>query len=86
MSVNDRVYRLFPYNYGVTCHRHGFSAVASLAGPTYAQIDTLMDILHGEGDSAVGELLGQEGGHKGQHPWRSRATELMKLTRDNNHS
>ena len=31
--------------------RHGFSAVASLAGPTYAQIDTLMGILHGAGDS-----------------------------------
>jgi hypothetical protein len=29
--------------------RHGFSAVASLAGPTYAQIDTLMGMLHGEG-------------------------------------
>ena len=58
--------------------RHGFSAVASLAGPTYAQIDTLMGILHGEGDSAIGALLGQEGEHKGQHPWRSRATELMK--------
>ena len=39
--------------------RHGFSAVASLAGPTYAQIDTLMGILHGEGDSAIGALLGQ---------------------------
>jgi hypothetical protein len=26
---------------------HGFSAVTSLAGPTYAQIDTLMGILHG---------------------------------------
>jgi len=63
--------------------RHGFSAVASLAGPTYAQIDTLMGILHGEGDSAIGALLGVEGEHKGQHPWRSRATELMKFTRDN---
>jgi len=63
--------------------RHGFSAVASLAGPTYAQIDTLMGILHGEGDSAIGALLGQEGEHKGQHPWRSRATELMKFSRDN---
>ena len=63
--------------------RHGFSAVASLAGPTYAQIDTLMGILHGEGDSAIGALLGQEGEHKGQHPWRSRATELMKFARDN---
>jgi hypothetical protein len=63
--------------------RHGFSAVASLAGPTYAQIDTLMGILHGEGDSAIGALLGQEGEHKGQHPWRSRATELMKFGRDN---
>lgn len=63
--------------------RHGFSAVASLAGPTYAQIDTLMGILHGEGDSAIGALLGQEGEHHGQHPWRSRATELMKFSRDN---
>jgi hypothetical protein len=63
--------------------RHGFSAVASLAGPTYAQIDTLMGILHGEGDSAIGALLGVEGEHKGQHPWKSRATELLKLSRDN---
>ena len=63
--------------------RHGFSAVASLAGPTYAQIDTLMGILHGEGDSGIGALLGQEGEHKGQHAWKSRATELLKLARDN---
>lgn len=63
--------------------RHGFSAVASLAGPTYAQIDTLMGILHGEGDSAIGALLGVEGEHHGQHPWRSRATELLKFSRDN---
>jgi hypothetical protein len=32
--------------------RHGFSAITSFAGPTYAQIDTVMEILHGEGDSA----------------------------------
>ena len=63
--------------------RHGFSAVASLAGPTYAQIDTLMGIIHGEGDSGVGVLLGQEGEHKGQHAWKSRATELIKLAKDN---
>jgi hypothetical protein len=63
--------------------RHGFSAVASLAGPTYAQIDTLMGIIHGEGDSGVGALLGIEGEHKGQHAWKSRATESLKLLRDN---
>jgi hypothetical protein len=67
--------------------RHGFSAVASLAGPTYAQIDTLMGIMHGDGDSFLGAMYdgitGGEGEHKGQHPWRSRATELAKFTRDN---
>ena len=48
--------------------RHGFSPWPRLAGPTYAQIDTLMGILHGEGDSAIGALLGVEGEQKGQHP------------------
>jgi hypothetical protein len=57
--------------------------VAALAGPTYSQIDTLMGILHGEGNSGVDALLGIEGEHKGQQAWRSRATELLRLTRDN---
>jgi hypothetical protein len=63
--------------------RHGFSAVASLAGPTYAQIDTLMGIIHGQGDSGIAAILGIEGEHKGQHPWKSRATELIKAAKDN---
>jgi len=68
--------------------RHGFSAVASLAGPTYSQIDTLMGILHGDGSSIIGAgadaLLGTNTAeHKGQHPWKSRAVELLKFSRDN---
>jgi hypothetical protein len=68
--------------------RHGFSGVASLAGPTYSQFDTLLGILHGDGNSIIGAgadaLLGTNTAeHKGQHPWKSRATELLKFTRDN---
>ncbi len=64
--------------------RHGLSAVAQLAGPTVSQIDTLMGILHGQGDSILNTIAGIEGPHKGtDHPWRSRATDLLKLTREN---
>jgi hypothetical protein len=63
--------------------RHGLSAVAQLAGPTFSQIDTLMGILHGEGDSIINAAVGIEGPRKGQHPVRSRVTEVLKLLRDN---
>jgi hypothetical protein len=63
--------------------RHGLQATASLAGPTFSQIDHLMGMLHGEGGSVIAALLGIEGEHKQQHPWRSRATEALKLVHDN---
>jgi hypothetical protein len=50
--------------------RHDFSAVASIAGPTFGQIDTLMDLIHA-------------GGETNRHPWRTRAADTMKLARDN---
>jgi hypothetical protein len=63
--------------------RHGLSAVAQLAGPTFSQIDTLMGIMHGEGDSILNVAVGIEGPHKGQHPVRSRVTEVLKAPKEN---
>jgi hypothetical protein len=43
-----------------------------------------MGILHGQGDSILNAIAGIEGPHKGtEHPWRSRATDLLKLTKEN---
>jgi hypothetical protein len=50
--------------------RHDFSAVASLAGPTFGQIDTLMDLIHA-------------GGETNRHPWQTRAADTMRLVRNN---
>lgn len=50
--------------------RHGFSAVDSLVGPTFGQIDTLMDLIHG-------------GGAQNRHPWNTRAADTLKMARDN---
>lgn len=55
--------------------RHGFSAVASLAGPTFSQIDTLMDLLHAGGQTKDGTLS--------KAAWRQRAADAIKLTHDN---
>jgi hypothetical protein len=50
--------------------RHGLSAVADLAGPTFSQIDNIMSLIHAEKDSP-------------HHPWRERAAVGMKIIRDN---
>jgi hypothetical protein len=55
--------------------RHGFSAVGSLAGPTFSQIDTLVDLLHAGGRTKEGTL--------GKVAMRERAADLIKLTKDN---
>lgn len=55
--------------------RHGFSAVGSLAGPTFSQIDILMDLLHAGGQTKQGTLSAAA--------WRERGADLIKLTRDN---
>jgi hypothetical protein len=50
--------------------RHGLSAVADLAGPTFSQIDNVMSLIHAEKESP-------------HHPWRERAAVGMKIVRDN---
>lgn len=55
--------------------RHGMSAVASLAGPTFGQIDNLMDIMHAGGETKEGEF--------GAAANRRRAADLIKLGHDN---
>lgn len=55
--------------------RHGFSAVGSLAGPTFSQIDVLMDLLHAGGRTKEGMLS--------KTAMRERAADLLKLTHDN---
>jgi hypothetical protein len=50
--------------------RHDFSGVASLAGPTFSQIDTILDLIHA-------------GGETNRHPWRTREADTLKLVRDN---
>jgi len=55
--------------------RHGFSAVGSLAGPTFSQIDTLMDLLHAGGQTKEGVLS--------KPAMRQRGADLIRLMRDN---
>ena len=55
--------------------RHGFSAVASAAGPTFGQIDTLMDLLHAGGETKEGMWSPAAN--------RQREADLIKLARDN---
>jgi hypothetical protein len=55
--------------------RHGFSAVGSLAGPTFSQIDTLMDLLHAGGRTHEGTLS--------KTAMRERASDLIRLAHDN---
>ena len=55
--------------------RHGFSAVGSLAGPTFSQIDTLVDLLHAGGRTKDGTF--------GATAMRERGADLIKLARDN---
>jgi hypothetical protein len=55
--------------------RHGFSAVASLAGPTFGQIDTLMDLLHAGGRNKDGEFSATA--------MRQRGADMIKLLKDN---
>jgi hypothetical protein len=55
--------------------RHGFSAVGSLAGPTFSQIDVLMDLLHAGGRTKDGMFS--------KTAMRERASDLLRLVRDN---
>lgn len=55
--------------------RHGFSGVASLAGPTFGQFDTLLDLLHAGGETKQGEFSASA--------MRQRGADLIKLARDN---
>jgi hypothetical protein len=55
--------------------RHGFSAVASLAGPTFSQIDTLMDLLHAGGETKQGVLSAAA--------MRQRGADAIKLAKEN---
>ena len=55
--------------------RHGFSAVGSLAGPTFSQIDILMDLLHAGGQTKEGAFS--------KSAWRQRGADMIRLMRDN---
>jgi hypothetical protein len=55
--------------------RDGFSAVASLAGPTFSQIDTLMDMLHAGGETKEGTLSAPA--------MRQRGADAIKLAEEN---
>jgi len=55
--------------------RHGFSAVGSLAGPTFSQIDILMDLLHAGGRTKDGMLSGSA--------MRERGADVLRLAHDN---
>jgi hypothetical protein len=55
--------------------RHGFSAVGSLAGPTFSQIDVLMDLLHAGGRTKEGTFS--------KTAMRERTADLIKLAHDN---
>ena len=55
--------------------RHGFSAVASLAGPTFSQIDTLMDLLHAGGETKKGMFS--------QSAMRQRGADAIRLFKEN---
>lgn len=55
--------------------RHGFSAVGSLAGPTFSQIDTVMNLLHAGGRTKDGTLSAAA--------MRERASDLLRLAHDN---
>ena len=55
--------------------RHGFSAVASLAGPTFSQIDTLMDLIHAGGETKDGTLS--------KAAMRARGADAIRLVKDN---
>ncbi len=55
--------------------RHGFSAVGSLAGPTFAQFDTLMDLLHAGGRTKDGTLSATA--------WRERGADAIRLAHEN---
>jgi len=55
--------------------RHGFSAVGSLAGPTFSQIDILMDLLHAGGRTKDGTF--------GATAMRERAADAIRLVHDN---
>ena len=55
--------------------RHGFSAVGSLAGPTFSQIDTLMDLLHAGGRTKDGTFSAAA--------WRERGADTLRLAHDN---
>jgi hypothetical protein len=63
--------------------RHGLSAAAQLTGPTFSQIDTLLGIIHGQGDSLLNAIAGIDASKEAPHPWRDRATSLLKLVKDN---
>ena len=55
--------------------RHGFSAVGSLAGPTFSQIDVLMDLLHAGGRTQAGTFS--------PAAWRERGADMIKMAHDN---
>ena len=55
--------------------RHGFSAVASLAGPTVSQFDTLMDLLHAGGETKQGMLS--------PAAMRQRGADAIRLAKEN---
>lgn len=50
--------------------RHGYSALGSLAGPTFSQIEDVLDLIHG-------------GGPDNAHPWRTRAADALGLIKHN---
>lgn len=50
--------------------RHGYSALDSLAGPTFGQIDLVMDMIHAEASNP-------------NHPWRQAGADLIKAVKSN---
>lgn len=50
--------------------RHGRSAAANILGPTLGKIDDVMDLIHG-------------GGAENHNPWKTRAADLLRITKDN---
>lgn len=55
--------------------RHGFSAVGSLAGPTFSQIDILMDLMHAGGRTKDGMFS--------KTAMRERGADAIRLVHDN---
>lgn len=50
--------------------RHGYSGLASFAGPTFGKFDEILDLIHG-------------GSSDDHHPWKRRGADAVGMIRDN---